>query len=73
MAKAPTPKAAADLVEVRVIAFNGEHPVNSVISLPADEAAAAVAGGWADDHPSAVAYAKSLAGDAPADEPVFDA
>lgn len=62
MARTPTTKADADAsVEVRVIAANGEHDVNSVISLTPDEAAAAVAGGWADDHPSAVAYAKSLA------------
>jgi hypothetical protein len=62
MARTPTPKADADAsVEVRVIAFNGEHAINSVISLTTEEAAAAVAGGWGDDHPEAVAYAKSLA------------
>jgi hypothetical protein len=46
-------------VEARVIIDHGEHKIDDVITGPAAEAA--VAGGHADDHPSAVAYAKKLA------------
>jgi hypothetical protein len=52
--------------KVRVLSDQGEHKVDDVISLPADEAKAAVAAGWADDHPSAVKYAEGLKKSAPA-------
>jgi hypothetical protein len=47
-------------VKVRVIADQGDYVINDVLSLKADDAAAAVAAGWADDHPSAVKYAERL-------------
>ena len=56
----PKPAAAAKGTKVRVLSDQGEHKVDDVITLPADEAKAAVAAGWADDHPSAVKYAEGL-------------
>lgn len=46
-------------VEARVILDHGEHKIDDLIA--GAEAEAAVAAGHADDHPSAVAYAKKLA------------
>lgn len=48
-------------VEVRVLHDHLDHSANAVAVLSAEEAAAAVAAGWADDSDAAVAYAKSLA------------
>ncbi len=59
MTEKKTPPAAA--VKVRVIADYSSFQINDVVTMNADEAAAAVADGWADDHPSAVAYAESIA------------
>lgn len=49
--------------KVRVIADHPGHAINAVLTLPADEAGEAVAAGWADDSPAAVAYAESIAPD----------
>ena len=57
---------AAPKTKVRVIVDQGRHKVNDVVSLAPDEAKAAVAAGWADDHPSAVKYAEGLKKHAPA-------
>jgi hypothetical protein len=54
--KTPAAKAA---LRARVIAANGDYQVDDIIL--GDEAAAAVAQGWADDHPSAVAAAQKIA------------
>ncbi len=54
-------KAGVKRRKVRVLLAIHDHKPNDVISLPEDEAAAAVAGGWADDSKAAVAYAESLA------------
>lgn len=51
-------------VKVRVVAMGGDWPINAVVKLAKAEAKAAVAGGWADDDPDAVAYAESLAEEA---------
>ena len=71
--KAATDKAAADKgaakkVAVRLLVDTVDHSCNDVIELSSADAAVAVAEGWADDHPSAVAYARKLAkAAAPAD------
>ena len=44
-------------VKVRVLVAHGDHLPNHVITLAADDAAAAVKEGWADDNAAAVAYA----------------
>ena len=44
-------------VKVRVLVAHEEHLPNHVITLSADDAAAAVTEGWADDNAAAVAYA----------------
>jgi hypothetical protein len=46
--------------EVRVIADHGEYKVNDVAAVPVEAVRGAVADGWADDSPAAVAYAKSI-------------
>lgn len=48
-------------VKVRVLVDHRDYAVNEVAELTAEEAAAAVKEGWADDTPAAVAYAESLA------------
>lgn len=53
--------------KVRVLSDQGDHKINDVLALPADEAKAAVAAGWADDNLAAVKYAEGL--NAPALEP----
>lgn len=62
--KAAAEKAAAEkapkFTKARVIADHGDHKVNDVVKLDAADLKAAVAAGWADPHPSAVAYAESL-------------
>jgi hypothetical protein len=58
-AAAEKPKAATK-TKARVIAAHGEHKVNDVVKLSDAELEAAVAGGWADPAPAAVAYAESL-------------
>lgn len=56
--------------KVRVIAFHPDHAINDVPALPEADAATAVADGWADADPAAVAYAESLRGPAaPAEAP----
>lgn len=62
LAEAEAAKSAT--VEVRVLVDSGEYAVNTVAHLTPEAAAAAVAEGWADDHPAAVAYAKSLKAEA---------
>jgi hypothetical protein len=47
--------------KVRVLMDTADHKANDVPFLSEDEADAAVAAGWADDHKSAVAYAEVLA------------
>lgn len=47
-------------VKVRVILDQGDHAIDDVLTLSAEEAKVAVAAGWADDHPEAVKYAESL-------------
>lgn len=59
-AEAPKP----DTIEVRVLVDSGDYAVNTVADLTPEAAAAAVAEGWADDNPAAVAYAKSLKAEA---------
>jgi membrane protein involved in colicin uptake len=63
--KAAADKAAADkapkFTKARVISDHGEHRVDDVVKLAAEDLKAAVAGGWADPHPSAVAHAEGLA------------
>lgn len=59
--QAAADKAAAEMVEVRLLIEKDGVPSGSLFSVPASEVAAAVAGGWADDHPDAVAYAKATA------------
>lgn len=54
--------------KVRVIAFHPDYAINAVPTLPEADADAAVAAGWADADPAAVAYAESLAGTASASE-----
>ncbi len=54
-------------VEVRVLSDHLDFVSNSVATLSATDAAAAVAAGWADADPAAVAYAKALAKKAQAD------
>lgn len=51
----------AGKVEVRVLVDHGGHAADSVTSLTADEAKAAVKAGWADDDKAAVAFAKKEA------------
>jgi hypothetical protein len=51
---------AGPAVKVRILCAQGGWKPDDVAELPADEAAAAVAAGWADDHPEAVAFAESL-------------
>ena len=51
--------AAKPATKARVLVDTGDHKVNSVIS--GAEAAAAIAAGWADGHPSAVAQADKQA------------
>lgn len=51
--------------KVRVIVDYGDHAINDVVTLSADEAKAAVAAGWADSHPDAVKYAEGLKKAAP--------
>ena len=46
--------------KVRVLSDQGDHKINDVLALPADEAKAAVTAGWADDNPAAVKYAEGL-------------
>lgn len=58
----------AGAVKVRVIADHADHKINDVVTMTADDAKTAVAAGWADADPAAVAYAESIA-PAPADEP----
>ena len=52
--------AAAKKTKVRVIIDHAEHRIDDVVALLPEDAAAAVAAGWADDHPAAVKYAESL-------------
>lgn len=52
--------AAADLTEGRVLMDIGDFKMNDVARLTPAHAAAAVADGWFDTHPDAVAYAASL-------------
>src|SRR3546814_593159 len=54
-------KAAVKPVEVRILVDHQDYQVNQVVKLPADELPAAKDAGWADDHPAAVKYAKTLA------------
>ena len=56
-AKAAKPKGR----KVRVLTDTGTHKVNDAPFLSDEEADAAVAEGWADDHKAAVAYAEGLA------------
>lgn len=65
-AKAAAEAKATKNAKVSVIVDQGGHKVNDVVSLAPDEAKAAVAAGWADDHPSAVKYAEGLKKPAPA-------
>lgn len=60
-AEAAKEKAAVKTTEVRILVDHQDYRVNQVVKLPADEVAAAKDAGWADDHPAAVKYAKSLA------------
>lgn len=52
--------AADKTTKVRVIADTADHRINDVLTLDAAAAKAAVAAGWADDDPAAVAYAEGL-------------
>lgn len=47
--------------KVRVLRDHGEYSCNQVVTLGADEASAAVDGGWGDVNPDAVTYAEALA------------
>lgn len=48
-------------VEVRILAARDGHAVDSVVRLSAAEAESAVANGWADADPAAVAFAREEA------------
>lgn len=45
-------------VKVRVLVDHAGHKCDDVVTLSADEAKAAAEAGWADAHPSAVAFAE---------------
>lgn len=45
-------------VKVRVLVDHQGHRCDDVVTLSPDEAEAATAAGWADAHPSAVAFAE---------------
>lgn len=53
-------KESPETKKVRIIAENGTHPINAVVTLPAADAAVAVAAGWADDSAEGVAYAETI-------------
>ena len=57
-AKADTVPAAAAGRKVRVLIDTADYKINDTPILSDEEAAAAVAGGWADDSPAAVKYAE---------------
>lgn len=48
-------------VDVRILAARDGHAVDSVVRLSAAEAESAVANGWADADPAAVAFAREEA------------
>lgn len=48
-------------VDVRILAARDGHAADSVVSLSAAEAESAVANGWADADPAAVAFAREEA------------
>jgi hypothetical protein len=50
--------AQAKPVKVRVLVDHQGHKCDDVVTLSADDAEAAAAAGWADAHPSAVAFAE---------------
>lgn len=54
-------------IKARVLVDTGEHKCNDIIS--GAEAEAAVADGWADSNPAAVAYAEKLRRQSGAAEP----
>lgn len=56
-------QSAADPVPVRVLQDCAYGRCNAVADVPAVDLASAKAGGLVDDHPDAVAYARSLAAD----------
>lgn len=51
---------ATEKAEARVLVATDDYAVDDIITGKAADVA--VAAGWADDHPSAVAYAKNVRG-----------
>ena len=50
----------ADLTEVRVLLAYDHHLPNDLATVPADTLRGAIAAGYVDPDPAAIAYAKSL-------------
>lgn len=53
--------APAGTIEARILLDQGDWRVNDVALLTASELKVGIAAGWADNHPDAIAYARSLA------------
>jgi hypothetical protein len=56
----PTGIAAGALVEVRVTREHADFAIDQVVEIPEADIEDALAAGWIDPHPDAVAYARSL-------------
>jgi hypothetical protein len=59
-AEGAAPAIPAELVRVRVISSSHGHQIDAIVSLAADELEGAVAAGWADLNPVAIAEAERL-------------
>lgn len=55
-------------VPVRVISAHADFSIDQVVNIDAAQVDGAVAAGWADPHPDAVAYARSLPGSTAGEE-----